>query len=219
MKTENCFKRITFFVIMTALLAVNAAAQTASSGAAKSPAYDAMVAKIRGGDLNVDFQALRFAFADATTGEARTADPKAHLAMLKLLNEKNFKEAIKIADSIHKVNFVDMNSHIVAAMAYGELKDAKKSKFHESVYLGLVNSILKDADGASTKTAYHVISVAEEYVLLNALELKRGTQETENADGSIFHVLTAADKATNESVKLYFNIDKVAPSLDKVPIN
>ncbi len=219
MKTERSLLRIALCVLISAFFAATAIAQSSSPSAAKSSAYDSLLSKVKGGDMAIDFQTLRFSFAEKTASEERTPDAKLHLAMLKFLNEKNFKEAIKIADVIHKVNFVDMTSHIVAAMAYGGLKDAKKSKFHEGVYLGLVNSILKDADGSSPKTAYTVISVAEEYVLLNALELKRGTQEVENADGSTFHVLMAADKTTNEPVKLYFNIDKVALSLNKVPVN
>lgn len=193
-------KKQFFAVLLTALFSINALAQTD---------FDTLLAKVKGGDMTVDFKALRFAFADKTATEARTADPKLQAQMLSLLNEKKFKDVIKIAEAIHKTTFVDMNSHVMAAMAYQGLGDAKMAKFHTGVYLGLVNSILKDGDGNTPKTAYHVISIAEEYVLLNALELKRGTQTVESADGHKFHVLTANDKATNEAVKIYFNLDKV----------
>ena len=83
--------------------------------------------------------------------------------------------------------------------------------------MALVNSILKDADGNSPKTAYVVISIAEEYVLLNALELKRTAQTAETSDGHNFHVLTAIDKASNESVKVYFNVDKIPLTMSAVP--
>lgn len=217
MKHVKSFQLIALFVICSAVFAISISAQVQQSGQRQS--YDSLLSKLKGGDLTIDFRSLRFAFADQTATEARAADPREHIAMLKLLNEKNFKEAVKMAEAIHKSNFVDMNSHIVAAMAHEGLRDPKKSKYHEAVYLGLVNSILNDGDGNSTKTAYKVISVAEEYVLLNALELKRGTKEVENADGSVFHVLTAIDKASNEPVKLYFNIDKVGLVLEKVPKN
>ncbi len=194
---------------LAAFFSVNALAQ--------SETYEAMVEKVRGGDASVDFKLLRFAFAEKTPTEARTADAKSYTQMVGLLNEKKFKDVIKIAEGIQKSAFVDMNSHIMAAMAYQGVGNAKKSKFHETVYLGLVNSILKDADGNTPKTAYHVISIAEEYVLLNALELKRGSQTVEQTDGHKYHVLTTTEKATNAAVTLYFNIDKVETKLAAVP--
>ncbi len=196
-------------MLFAAILSVNALAQSAD--------YETLVARIKGGDMTVDFKALRFAFAAKTPTEARSADPKLHGQMLALFNQKKFKDVVKIADGIHKSTFVDMNSHIMAAMAHQGLGDAKMAKFHESVYLGLVNSILKDADGNTPSTAYHVISIAEEYVLLNALELKRGTQVVEAVDGHNYHVLTANDKGSNEAVKLYFKLDKVEIKLAAVP--
>lgn len=202
-------KRHFFLFLFAALFSVNVLAQSAD--------YDALVNKVKGGDMTVDFKALRFAFADKTASEARAADPKLQAQMLQLLNEKKFKDVVKIAEGIHKTTFVDMNSHIMASMAYQGLQDPKKAKFHEAVYLGLVNSILKDADGNTPKTAYHVISIAEEFVLLNALELKHGTQTVETADGHTYHLQAASDKNTNEAVKVYFNIDKVGVKLAPVP--
>lgn len=196
-------------MLFVGLLSVNALAQAAD--------YEALLAKIKGGELTVDFKALRFAFAEKTPIEARTADPKVQTQMIQLLNEKKYKDVVKIAEGVHKTTFVDMNSHIMASMAYQGLAEPKKAKFHEAVYLGLVNSILKDADGNSAKTAYQVISIAEEYVLLNALELKHGPQAVETIDGHNYHVLAASDKATNEAVKIYFNIDKVGVKLAAVP--
>jgi len=200
-------------VLCVALLSFSGFGQPGS----KASGYDELLGKVKGGDLSIDFKTLRFAFADKTVDGPRAADPKIQGQMLALLNEKKFKEVVKLADDVHKTNFVDLNSHIMASMAYQGLQDPKKAKFHEAVYLGLVNSILKDADGNGPKTAYVVISIAEEYVLLNALELKRGAQTTESADGHNFHVLTATDKASNETVKVYFNVDKIPLTMSAVP--
>ena len=199
------------------LILIMALAISSISVSAQVTDYDQLLNKVKGGDLTVDFKALRFGFAEKTTPDSRVADLKLQTQMATLLNEKKFKDVLKIAETIHKTNFVDMNSHIMSAMAYQGLADAKKAKFHEAVYLGLVNSITKDADGNEPKTAYHVISVAEEYVLLNALELKRGSQAVESTGGSTYHVLTVTDPKNNESVKLYFNVDKagVKPSINK----
>jgi len=204
--------RLLILVLCTAFFSISAFAQ-----GGKPANYDDLLGKVKDGNFTIDFQSLRFAFAAKTPTEARAVDPKLHVQIFTLVNEKKFKEAIKVADDIQKTNYVDMNSHIGAAMAYQGLADAKKAKFHESVYLGLVNSILKGADGNTPATAYHVISLGEELVLLNALELKRGPQTVESADGHTYHLMTANDKATNEAVKIYFNIDKIGPTMTAVP--
>lgn len=205
------------FLIITfcfGLFAVPASAQGPAPAAINSPIYNELVGKVKRGDLSVDFKAMRFAFAEH--GGTNVSDPRVHGVMLKALNEKKYKEAVKMAEGIHKINFVDMNSHIIAAMAYQSLGDAKQSKFHESVYLGLVNSIVKDGDGNSTKSAYVVISLSEVPVVLNALELKPAGQSIVEEDGHKYGILTATDKGTNETTKVYFNIDLASKGMEKV---
>ncbi len=204
-------KKHFFLLLILALLSMNAAAQTAN--------YDDMLALVKGGSLSVDFKVMRFAFANKVPAEARVADPKLQAQMATLLNEKKYKDVVKIADGIHKTTFVDMNSHIMAAMAYKGLGDAKKAAFHEGIYLNLVNSILKDTDGESPKKAYHVISIAEQFVLLNALELKRVSNKIEVIDGHRYQVHDVTDNVTNDPLKIYFNIDRIPVTMAPVPKN
>lgn len=191
-------------------------AERPSSGEAN---YDQLVSKVRQGDLSIDFKALRFAFAKRPDANTEAADIKIQAAMIKAYNDKNYKEAIKLADGIQKTRFIDMNSHVIASMAHQGLGDAKKAKFHEAVYLGLINSILNGADGNSTKTAYIVINPAEEYVLLNALELARGKRESIIEEGRTYDVHTATDKTTNQTVKIYFSTVAARGSEAAVPKN
>lgn len=183
---------------------------SASAQGDKSKLYNDLLSKVKGGDMTVDFKAMRFAFAEQ--GPA-PFDPKVQGGMAKALNDKNYKEAAKLAETIQKESFVDMNSHVVAAMAHGALGDAKKAKFHEAVYLGLINSIINGSDGNSTKTAYVVISMLEVPVVLNALDLKRTSQEMIEEGGHKYSVVVATDKNTAETSKVYFNIDAAAKNM------
>lgn len=180
----------------------------------KAAVYNDLLSKVKGGDMTVDFKALRFAFAEK--GPA-PFDPKVQGGMTKALNDKNYKEAARLADAIQKANFVDMNSHVVAAMAHGALGDAKKAKFHEAVYLGLINSIINGSDGNSTKTAYVVVSLLEVPVVLNALDLKRTSQEMIEEGGHKYGVIVATDKNTAETTKVYFNVDLAAKGMSPLP--
>lgn len=200
------FLRLSLLTILTIAFSLTGFAQgSATGGSVTEESYEQLLAKVKNGG-SADYKALRFAYAKRPDVGNPDAFIKAQAAMLKAYNEKKFKDAIKVAEEIQKTTFVDMNSHVIAAMAYQGLGDAKKAKFHESIYLGLVNSILDGADGNTTKTAYVVISPAEELVLLNALELARGTREIVTEDGSSYSLHTALDKAANQPVKIYFRL-------------
>ena len=114
-----------------------------------------------------------------------------------------------MADQILKGDYVDMDAHVIASMAYRGLGDTSNADFHKTVYLGLVNSITMSGDGNTAKTAYVVISTSEEYVILRAFGLIPGGQALVTEDGHTFDVLTATDQKTKATVKMYFNIDIV----------
>lgn len=202
-------KKIAYSIFFVALLSCSALGQNSN--------YEDLLNKAKKGETSLDFRALRYAFADITPVEKRTVEPKLHVQMMTLLNEKKFKDVLKISDEIHKTHFVDMNSHVMASLAYQGLRDAKRSKFHEGIYVGLVNSILNNGDGNTAKTAYSVITIAEQFVVLDAIELKRGPHVVEVVDGQTYNVMTATEKASGQAVKVYFNIEKAKTGLAPVP--
>jgi len=164
-----------------------------------------MVAKARAGDANVDFKAMRLAFV---TSKSPGVDPKLRTKLSDSIKAKKNDETAKAIEEILRVDFVNANLHALAAQAYLGSGDAKKAELHKNIYLGLVNSILKDANGESTKTAYEVISEDEESAVLTALELKKTGQEKLEEGGHQYLVVTASDAAA-ASTKVYFNVDKV----------
>jgi hypothetical protein len=59
------------------------------------------------------------------------------------------------------------------------------------------------------KTAFSVISVREEYMVVNYLGYKAaGSQVLAREEGKTFDKLTVEDPATKKKFDLYFNIDR-----------
>jgi hypothetical protein len=191
--------------LLTLVLTITAVSIGLAQETSKPDAYDELVAKLNRGETAVNYKAMRIAYRDRLASNKVVPDVKARVAMAKAYNEKNYKEAVKHADAVLKSAYVDIDTHFVAAMSHQNLGDAKKAKFHESVYVGLVNSIIGDGDGSSAKTAYKVISVTEEAAILRALELKRVSMEPLELDGNKYHVYSATD-AANAPVKIFFNV-------------
>jgi len=185
------------------------------SSFALAQSYEDMVSKARNGDGTLDFKAIRMA---SLTSKSPGVDPKLRAKLTESLKAKKNDDVAKTAEEILKVDFVNANLHVVAARAYQALGDAKKSQLHTNIYLGLVNSILKDANGESTKTAYEVIAEDEEVAVLTALELQRTGQQSLDEDGHKYVVVTATDRTTNATTKVYFNVDKVpVKAVEKQP--
>lgn len=175
-----------------------------------------MLSQLKGGDTKLDYKALRLASVDSKSKEAGQPDDDEYKKAVEAYNAKKYKAAIAAGEKALAEGYIGMDAHLLVALAYRESGNNEKSAFHEAVYLGLVNSVLTGADGKSAKTAYVVIHVAEEYALLRALQMKRGSQALRTADGHKFDVLTVTDARTNETKELWFNIDEVWKGYDKI---
>ncbi|MGI8788046.1 MAG: DUF4919 domain-containing protein [Pyrinomonadaceae bacterium] len=171
--------------------------------------YQELLTKLKGGDTNIDYKALRMAFAETKDYSYDGQDKKEREKMMKPFGEKNYKEALKQADKILEKNYVDANAHQIAYLASKELKDDKNAEFHKAVLVGLLSSIQDGNDGTSAKTAFQPITIDEEYTLMKFLGYKSNSQSLKSIDGHRYDVFTAVNARTNENTTLYFNIDKI----------
>jgi len=67
---------------------------------------------------------------------------------------------------------VDIDAHLIRAVALKDLGRVAESDHHVNWVRGLVESILTSGDGRTPQTAFVVISVAEEYSILRVLKVR-----------------------------------------------
>lgn len=171
--------------------------------------YDDLLVKLKSGDTNIDYTALRMAFTETKDYSYHGPEKTEREKFFQPFNDKKYKDALKQAEKFLEKNYLDANAHFVAYNSAKELKDEKKAEFHKAVLLGLSNSIKNGNDGLSAKAPFSVITIDEEYTLMRFLGYKLSSQSLQNSDGHTFDVMTATDPKTNAQVKLYFNIDVV----------
>lgn len=188
--------------------AQTAATPQKSVGAQKS-SYDELAAKLKAGDANVDYRALRMAFAKTKNYSYGGLDREEKQKMFKPLGEKNYKSALKEAEKILDKNFAEPNAAYVAFAASKELGDARKADFYQAVLSGLIKSITNGGDGKSAKSSFEVITTDEEYFMMNYLGFAVSQQSLNSEAGHRFDVLSGTNRKTNETGKIYFNIDVV----------
>jgi hypothetical protein len=119
---------------------------------------------------------------------------------------RRFDEAIKIAQQILAVEYVNIDAHAVSGLAYSELKDPQGER-HRAIALGLLGAIRGGGNGSSPATAFSVIAVREEYSYMRLNGLKPTRQSLVNRDGHAYDAMDVTDR-NGENRTIYFNVDR-----------
>lgn len=201
-----------FLHLLTFVFAVQAQNNSAAvkqSETGKKSSYEELLKKLKNGDTGINFRDLRMSYAKTKAYSPMMANVIDRRSMYAAFGQKDYASALKLAENVLSQLYVDMNGHSVAAAAHRALGNPEKADFHDKVYKGLLDSIISGADGKSAKTAFDVIFVPEEYVILNHLGYRRTQQSLIDENNRKYDVLTAVNPKTNETTKFYFNIDVV----------
>ena len=188
-------------------LVTAAYSQGPTNGTPNQGQYENIALKLRAGDTRIDFRVLRVAYADSKDALAAGSSHLTRRAMNTALLNRQFDETIRIGLDILRAVYISPDTHAALSQAYRELGDTQKAEFHKAVYLGLVNSIIAAGDGKTPETAYHVVTTEEEYAVMRALGLSVWGQEIVNNGGRWYETLSATNTKTNQTVKVWFNID------------
>jgi len=168
--------------------------------------YDELAAKVNSGDLNVDWQALRLA---ARVGEVYgDYDPFDAAKRAQSSFEKgDYEGTLKIARETERHNVADGEAHIAAWSSLKQLGRQAEADKEWSIFQALLQSILKSGDGRSAKTAWFVVGLREEFLILGAaLQVQTKEQHSVKQDGHYYSRIVVTDSSGKDAV-LWFNID------------
>ena len=169
--------------------------------------YASLLASLKTGNTDINYTRLRLSYMDSPEYKAAKDVSNSEDAMTEALNKKDFLGALKYSEAVLESNYVNIDAHYVDFMANREMGAMDKAEFHRTVFRGLINSIRNSGDGKSPETAWVVISVHEEYVLLRVLGLKPSGQSVMQKDGHSYDIMKVKN-VTDETVQtFYFNVD------------
>ena len=197
----------TVVVLFLFLISLQAQSPQATPESTAKTKYQLLVEKAKAKDKTVNFTELRNSFY-----ESPDYHPNTPMMTYRPLNaaiaQKNYEEALKIAESVLAKNFVELNAHMAAQIAYQETGNTERAEFHKFMVDGLLNSIRSSGDGKTTDTAFVVISINEEYGLFKSLGLRPIRQSLVHDKGHSYDAMTVVDPQTNQESVFYFNVDK-----------
>ena len=171
----------------------------------KPATYSELVQRVKGGDLNVDFVALRDAYALWLCVEEKTDAPNRD-AMVEAFEKKDYGKAANLIESVLDYEFVNRGLHRAAEDAYQQLNDQTKADFHKTIAHKLYHAMMNSGTGKTEDTAYRVLSVREEYMIMNELGYDVHGQALLGSNNKHFDLLMGKDSRTGKEVKVYFDI-------------
>ena len=193
-------------LVVLGLLAV-AALPPAVAAQDRPSEYATLLASLKAGNTSIDYTRLRLSYMDSPEYKAAKDVSKSEEAMSDALNKKDYPAALKDAEAVLESNYVNIDAHFVALVANQEMGVMDKAEFHRTVFRGLLNSIRNSGDGKSLETAWVVINVHEEYVLLRVLGFRPSQQSLVNQNGHSYDVMKVKNAEDGTEQTFYFNVD------------
>jgi hypothetical protein len=175
--------------------------------------YDELAAKVNGGDLKIDWQALRLA---ARVGEVcGDYDPvEANKRAKTLYDGGDFEGALKVAREIEQHSIADGQAHLTAMNSLIVLGRKSEANKEQSTLRALLESITRSGDGKSPKTAWFAVGIQEEFIYMYALQVQYKEQHSMKQDGHWYDAVLVTDKSGKDKV-VWFNTDTDIALLDR----
>ena len=169
--------------------------------------YRALAAAARQGSQPIDWQALRFAYAetpdfDPLGAVTRTRREKMFAAYAAGDDKTALAEAVRILDQ----NYTDIAAHVVSEVASHDLGDEERSRQEHEIVVALLRSI-RTGDGQTPASAFTVVSITEEYDYLRYLKYEFHQQALVSLDGHAYDRFEV--ERDSKSYAFYFLADRV----------
>src|SRR5262245_9631317 len=159
--------------------------------------YSSLVEKAKKQDPFLDFTALRLAFSETADYDPYGPNPELRTEMFKSLRAKQYENAIATAQKILAKAFINIDAHLVSAIACRETGKLDQAEYHKWIVEKLSDSIAASGDGKSFETAFVVVAINEEYALLRRFGLQMKSQALMHQKEHSFDQLTGVDPDTN----------------------
>jgi hypothetical protein len=195
--------RIAFIAVLVCS-SVSSALVRDDQGAARAQ-YAELAAKVRTGDLAIDWQALRVAAVIGVVGNPQ--DFQVVKDGYGALGKGKFENALVIAKEVEDHNIADADAHYVAWRSLVELGRQDDAEKERMLLAALMNSIMKSGDGKSAETAWFAATIREEYLVMQMmLDVQFESQHSQKIGDHFYDVVTVKDQSGKETI-LWFNTD------------
>jgi hypothetical protein len=172
--------------------------------------YSTLVRKLESGRTDIDYKEFRESFLQSKQFQVAASKGsdlhRLRAALPELMAQSKYPEIVQTTKKMLSIDYTNMRAHKVLQQTYKILKDeANRQKYHD-IEFGLLNSIIKNGDGKSCKTAWPVVQIEEEYFILEMMDAELTRQSIDDKGGLCDKMEVSTDKG---KAIYYFGIVKV----------
>jgi hypothetical protein len=198
----GAWKTIGFVAVLAAAFGVAAGAEEAPN-----PDYEQLVARAEAGET-VDYTALRHAFVQSKDYDGYGSEMRPKFDELwPAFKAKDCAKVLAVSAEILKADYTLNAAHLVRGECLKLTGDASGAAREEAIGRGLLDSLRGSGDGKSIDTAYEVVTMAEERMLLSYLKLREVGQALIQSKGHQYDEITGRNEETGETRTVWFNVD------------
>lgn len=166
--------------------------------------FENLVARVKAQEPDIDFTELRMAFARTSQYDPYGLQySKLRGEMVTALDTGDFEYALELANEFLSINYIFPEAHIVAIHSYDALNKPEEADFHRYVLNGLIESILASGDGVTPQSAYKIVLIEEEYLILEVRGIKDTINREEFVEGC--DAFDGIDPTSGQVVTIYFD--------------
>lgn len=176
--------------------------------------YESLVARLRAGDRDVDFDSLRYAYPESPRympyGFALVDLPDSAWAAL---DAGDHESALRFADAIIDSAYVHPYGHLLAFIACDALDDSARLAHHGYILNGILESIERSGAGDSPDDPMAVVTLAEEYFYLDTYRLERVSQALTSCGDVACDALEVRRADSDSTFYLYFDVSRLTEAV------
>lgn len=180
--------------------------QTAAAAADPAGDYAALITAAKDGDPGTDYTAMRQAYAMIAEydplGEKTNALMRDGQAAYVAKDCKTALEKFKAAIAL---DFTLSDAHALSADCLGQTGDKAGEAREEAIAQGLFNSLLSSGDGESPATAFRIVTMHEETVILAVAGVNGTKKTTITTDQGPVEKIDITDQETGKKGAVFFN--------------
>jgi Domain of unknown function (DUF4919) len=190
---------------LTVLMLLPAAAMADPAGD-----FAALVTAAKEGDPGTDYTAMRQAYA--MLPEYDPYGQKTNMLMRDgqaAYVAKDCKTALEKFRAAIALDFIIPDAHALSADCLEQAGDKDGEKREEAIAQGLFDSIIISGDGEKPDTAFHIVTLQEEGVILAVAGVNGTGRELLATDSGPVDKISVTDTGTGKKGAVFFNISAV----------
>ena len=169
--------------------------------------YEEYVVMLEGGDTDINYTDFRNSYHATEKITSKFNSERELKNQLNMhLEADSLLQAMTTLKQLLDLDYTDIGTHLMLSGRYQQQGDMRNEQVHQEIAMGLLESILSSGDGKSPQTAWKVIQVPEEYIVLRVLGATPTGQELLNSD-PICDKISAT--INGRPYTFYFDVTKV----------